>query len=192
MTTPRWPVSGSRVKMTPALARSERTIFWMPTERRDAELVEAHVEAVADRARGEERGEGAADGVDHRGLAADVEERLLLAGEARARQVFGGRRRADGDIGHGLAARAGELLVPGEDLGLEVGGHRRGDHQVADAIGAPPEVVEVALVDADEQLPKRPLEVAGGEEMTIAVGGHREAVGHLHAERREPPNELAE
>ena len=64
---------------------------------RDLHVVEALGLAVADGAVGEQRGVAAPAGVEQGLFAADVEEGLLLAGEARVRQVFGGGAAAHRD-----------------------------------------------------------------------------------------------
>ena len=98
-TTSRKPVSVSIENITPALARSERTIRCTPTERATCDVVEALVGPVADRPVGEQRGDSSAG--PHRaacGVAVDVEEGLLLAGEAGVGQVLGRRAAADGHV----------------------------------------------------------------------------------------------
>ena len=82
---------------------------------RDLEMVEAVVDAVDDRAIGEERGEAAPAGFEQLGFAAHVEKALMLTGEARGRQVFGGRRAAHRDR-DALAAFLFERVIGGGDL----------------------------------------------------------------------------
>ena len=65
---------------------------------RDVHVVEAALVSVRDRAVGEQRGEAVADGVEHVVDADDVQERLLLAREARVGEVLGGRRGAHSDV----------------------------------------------------------------------------------------------
>ena len=96
-TTSRKPDSVSSVNITPLAARSERTIFMHADRERDLEVVEALVDAVGDGAVGEQRGEAAPDRVEQHGLAADVQEGLVLAGEAGGRQILGGGRAAHRD-----------------------------------------------------------------------------------------------
>ena len=93
------PVSVSIENITPAPPRSERTMRWTPIDSATLQVVEALGLAVADRAIGEERGEAAPAGVEQRRLAADVEEGLLLAGEARVGQVLGRGAGTHGDGG---------------------------------------------------------------------------------------------
>jgi hypothetical protein len=60
-------------------------------------LVDPVAPPVAHGTVGPERRPAAPDRVEEGRLADDVEERVLLAGEARVREVFGGGRRPDGD-----------------------------------------------------------------------------------------------
>ncbi len=66
---------------------------------RHLQVVEAARLAVADRPVGEKRGEATAAGVEQGVGTADVQERLLLAGEAGIRQVLGRGAGAYGDVG---------------------------------------------------------------------------------------------
>ena len=65
---------------------------------RHLEVIEALVHAIADGPVGEERGEAAFARLQQRRDALYVEIRLLLAGEARIGQVFGGGRGSHRDI----------------------------------------------------------------------------------------------
>ena len=78
--------------ITPDEAISERTIFITPIDRDDLEVVEALVDSVMNGAIGEQAGETTSARVEQTLFAVDVEIRILLAGEARRRQVLGGRR----------------------------------------------------------------------------------------------------
>ena len=60
-------------------------------------MVEAVVDAIDDGAVGEDRRKAAPAGFDHVGLAAHIQKALMLTGEARGRQVLGGRRAAHRD-----------------------------------------------------------------------------------------------
>jgi hypothetical protein len=64
----------------------------------DLQVVEPPLLPVDDRAVGEQRGEAPLDRVEQHRFAADVEVGLLLAGEARLREVLRGGAAADGDI----------------------------------------------------------------------------------------------
>jgi hypothetical protein len=63
----------------------------------DLEVIEAVVDAIGDRAVGEDRGEAAAASVEQCIRTAHVEKTFMLPGEARRRQVLSGRRAAHGD-----------------------------------------------------------------------------------------------
>ncbi len=88
---------------------------------RDVEVVEAVVDAVLHRAIGEQTGEAAATGLDECGLAADVEETLVLTREARLRQIFRRRRAANrnGNVG---TLFCDETFVCGDDFGAQIVG----------------------------------------------------------------------
>ena len=70
----------------------------------DLEVVEALVEAVGDRAIGEDRGKAAPAGLEQVLGAAHIEEAFVLAGKACGRQIFRRRRTShrDGDAGPGF------------------------------------------------------------------------------------------
>ncbi len=78
-------------------------------------VIEVLGDPVADRPVGEERGEAVPAGIEQRRFAADVEEGLLLSGEARVRQVFRRGARAHRDVGIGLAGPFAELAIGGRD-----------------------------------------------------------------------------
>jgi hypothetical protein len=59
-----------------------------PMDKRDERVIEALVDAVGDRAVGEERGKRTAAVLQQRGVALHVQIGLLLAGEARIRQIL--------------------------------------------------------------------------------------------------------
>src|SRR6516164_1175285 len=73
-------------------------------------MVEAVVYAIDDGAVGEDRRKALPARFDHRGLAAHVQKALVLAGKARIRKVFRGRRAANRD-GHASAALALEASI---------------------------------------------------------------------------------
>src|SRR6185436_18901550 len=94
-------------------------------------VIEATVNAIRDRPIVVERRVDLADRVEDLGLAANVEERLLLAGEGSIWQVFGGCRGADGerDFTRELLAK---LLIVGSYLGFHIGRKRRRRDPLAD------------------------------------------------------------
>ena len=81
-------------------------------------MVEAHVLAVANGAGGEEAREAPLDRIQKLGVAVDVQEALLLAGEARRRQVLGGGRRADRHVGEVFPVAGGQFTVAPQYLRL--------------------------------------------------------------------------
>src|SRR3989344_4424929 len=65
---------------------------------RNIHVVEPFVVAVGNRACGKERPETRAHGFEYMVAAAYAEVRILLTGKGGTRQIFGSRRRADGDV----------------------------------------------------------------------------------------------
>ena len=88
-----------------------------------AQVIEAVLDAVDDGAIGEDRGEAAPARGEQRGLAPDPQIALVLAGEARLRQVLRGRARSDRHRRLG-AVLARERPVGGDDLLREPGRQR--------------------------------------------------------------------
>ena len=123
-TTSRNPDSVSSENMTPEEARSERTIFMTPIESASLEVVEALVDAVVDGTVDEQAGEAAPAGVEQARVALDVQVGLVLAGEARGREVLGGGRAAHGQADV-LAVLRLQLPVSPEDLVDQSSGIRR-------------------------------------------------------------------
>ena len=156
-------------------------------------MVEAVVDAVDDGAVGEERGEAApARASSSAASPADVQEALLLAGEARLRQILGGRARADRHrrlIGPGLArerpyaetiassrpAGSGADSTSARSLAPRRGqrGHVLAGHPFED--GGEPVAQAVAV-----------------EERPVGVRGDRESVGNANPGRAELAVELTE
>ena len=105
----------------------------------DLEMIEAVVDAIDDRPVGEERGEALAAGLEDVVVAADVEIALVLTGEARRRQILGGRRTAHRDRDIGAVLRL-QPPIGGDDLPPQrVGPGRLVDDLVALARRAFPE-----------------------------------------------------
>src|SRR5205814_3158625 len=99
------------------------------------------------------------DGVEHRLLALDVEIGVLLAGEARSRQVLCRRRRSYGYVG-------GLYLVAGRQPGVCLHGlvgdfvwKVRREDELADAGAAFDEVLEVVALEASEQAGDGPFQL---------------------------------
>ena len=151
-----------------------------PTDSADLEMIETVVDAIDDRAIGEEGGEALPARLEHIVGAADVEIALVLAGEAGRRQVLGGGRTANGDRDIGAV------------LGLElaVGGGDRLTHRLAPGrrIDDPPrlgaargEKLDVGDVEIVQQRVQRLPDLRGLHGAVIDVDREREAVGHAHA-----------
>ena len=92
------PVSVSIENITPALARSDRTIFCTPTDSATCDVVEAVMHPVDDRAVGEERRVAASHRVEQHRLAMNVEKGLLLTRETRLREILGRCAAAHGHV----------------------------------------------------------------------------------------------
>ena len=85
---------------------------------RDLEMVESIVDAIGDRAIGENGCKAAAAGFEQIVGAADIQKTLVLAGKARRRKIFRGGRTADGN-GHIRAVLRLELPIGAADLFAE-------------------------------------------------------------------------
>ena len=123
-TTSRKPDSVSSVNMTPAAPVSERTMRCTPADKATSAWSEALVDAGRNGAVVVTRGEHFLDRVQDVVQPVDVEEGLLLAGEGRVRQVFGGGRSGLKDMSAGVGDQA---LVLGGDLDRQRGQERRLD-----------------------------------------------------------------
>ena len=66
-------------------------------------MIEAVVDAIDDCPVSEDRGKAPSASLDHISLAAHVQETLVVPGETRSRQIFGGRRAAHRDRDPGAA-----------------------------------------------------------------------------------------
>ncbi len=109
------------------------------------EVIEAIVDAIADGAVGEQAREAMTDGVENRRGAAHVEIGVMLAGETRARQIFGRRRRAhrDRQIGAIFLREAGQRVA---NVGLEIGRRLRAVDNLAGERGPLCEIVDVRRI----------------------------------------------
>ena len=96
----------------------------------DLEMIEAIVDAIGDRAIREQRGEAAPARIHQIARPANIEEAVVLACEARGRQIFGGGRAAHGDreICDRIPVRVGDRLPPPRDAGLPDRWRRRRWH----------------------------------------------------------------
>ena len=157
----------------------------------DLEVIESVVDAIDDAAVGEQRGEALTAGLEQVVGAGDVEVGLVLAGEARGRQILGGRGAAhgDGDIGSVLLF---ERLVGGCDAlahRLRAGG---GVDDPAGLGGVLREQREVGDVEVVQQRAQRRPGVGRLQGFVIGLRGQREAVGNADALRTEFVIHLAE
>ena len=159
---------------------------------RHREVIEVHVLPIGHRPRCKQAGEAALGGVEELGGAAHVQEGVLLSGEARGGQVFGGGRRTHRDV---------HRVVPELLRQLGVGGGHLLDHlcrpactedRVADPVRAVGEVGDVAGVQSVEGVGDDTLEGRGAHELTVGIGGQREARRHAHAEVGQLGEHLAE
>ena len=121
----------------------------MPADSATCVVREALVHAIGDGAIVEQRGEHFVHALEQRIAAAHVEERFLLAGERRVRQILGGGRGAhrDGDV-----APAAHALERFEDLALEPRRERRRQNPVADLRADARELLDVVDVERRELL----------------------------------------
>jgi hypothetical protein len=124
-------------------------------------------------------------------LTADVEERLLLAGEAGVGQIFCRCARAHGNGDIRYAGTGCELAVGGGDIGRDVVGPVALEKELADRMAG---LGQAGLCGGPVSDQGRDLaaEIVGGEVPTIGFGGRGEPGWHINACRAEPPHHLAE
>ena len=190
-TTSRNPDSVSSVKMTPLEARSARTIFMTADRQCDFEMVEAVVDAIDDGPVSEDRGKTAPARLDHLGLAAHVKETFVLPGEARGRQVLGGRRAAHRNCDPGAAFRL-ERAIRRRDLAAQfriAGGFV---DQMAGSLGALGQKLYIVMVKIGKEAAQPVPGTSESERLAISTGSERKAVGDPTAIRREQGRELAQ
>jgi hypothetical protein len=144
------------------------------------EVVDAAFGAVGDGAVLEEAGEAGAHRVQQARLAGDVEEGLVLAGEAGGGQVFGGGRAAHGQRQR-VAVLVLQLRVGAADLGHHLFGQRGAGHDVARQLRAARQVVDVLHVHAVQHLVQAGQGACAFQHVAVGLGGDREAVGNPHA-----------
>ena len=147
---------------------------------RDFEMVESVIDAIGDRAIGENGRKAAAAGFEQIVGAADIQKALVLAGKARRRKVFRGGRTSDGD-GNISAVFRFELPIGAVDLFAQRAGRGRLVNDLARFRGPLGEDVDVPLIQVIEQL-MQPLPRFGGRErIAIGIRNQRKAVGNAHA-----------
>jgi hypothetical protein len=154
-------------------------------------MIEAIVDAVADRAVGEDAGEAMAHRVEDGSLAAHIEIAFMLSGEAGVGQVFRRRRRADRD-GQVRAIFLRELRQRLADFGLQIGRQAGAIDDFSRAGGAPRQIRDVGRVQAVERFAQLPPSPGLFQRVTIGVGGNRESMRNSDTLRRESPEHFAE
>jgi hypothetical protein len=112
--------------------------------------------------------------------AANIEKRLLLPGERRVGQILRRRRRPDSE--RDVTTRAGQLLIGGADLGLQIRRERLGDDGVADLSPGPGELLHVLGVQAGEPAADCLGQSRVADEAAVRLSGRGEPVRHPHAQ----------
>ena len=155
-------------------------------------MLEPVVHAVGDGTVVVEAGEDFLDLVHDIVGTGDVEERLLLAGEAGIRQVFGGR---GGTHGHGHVAAAvlgAELRVGATDVGIQIRLQGRVDHPGADFLAGRGQGGHVFHVQRGQLVEDALGEVVVGDERLERLGRGRVAAGHRDAQVGQVADHLAQ
>ena len=173
---------GTRVCRDHALHRDRK---------RDGKMVEMFVEPVVDGACGEERCEARFDGAQDILVAPYAEVGVVLSGEARVGQVFGGCTRADGDIDV-PAVFLFHRAVSADYLRFQLRGHRRALDACAHFRAHTLEAPEVAVFEPAERRADKILEPRLADEEAVACGGDDEARRDADALRGEFLQHLAE
>ena len=168
----------SRVKITPAEARSLRTIFCTPTERRHRLVVEAVLGAVHDGPVGEERRHAVAYLVEQLIQALHVQVALLLSRERGGGKILGGGAGADCDVGLRHRVLGGQLAVGRSHRRGNGLGQRRAPDPLADLVARGLEGGHVGDVEA----PQIPIDLLGqprfGEVLPVGVRREGEPIGN--------------
>jgi len=157
----------------------------------DLEVVEALVDPVVDGAIGEQTGKAATTGVQQALLAADVQEGLLLAGEAGVRKVLGGGRAAHRQA-QPFTVLFDQLAVAGADGLLEIPRQSCAVNHLARDLCASLQIGHVLGIQPVQRL----MQAGPGIRLIqhVPVGGRRdgESVGHAHALTGQLPVHLTE
>ena len=151
-----------------------------PTDSADLEVVEALIDAVMDGAVGEQAGEASAARVEQTLGALDVEIGLLLSGEARRRQVLGGRRTAhrQTDI---FAVLVLKLAVRVENLRGQVVREPGAVDDLSGALGLACQHGDVGGVDFVELGVQRVPGAGAFQHVAVGLGGGGEPVRNADA-----------
>ena len=178
-TTSRKPDSVSKVNITPLDGEIGAHHLHHPDGERDLEVIEAVVDAIDDGAVGEQRGKAAPAGLEQVLLATDVQIALVLTGEARGRQILGGRRAAHGDR-HVGAVLLLELAIGGSDR-LRAAPPCRSPHRRSRApCGTLRQKRDIGLVELIECRMQRLPGLRGGQGVAIGLRDDGKAVRHAY------------
>ena len=147
-------------------------------------MIEALVDAVGNRAIGEDRGKAAPAGFEQILRAAHIEKAFMLAGKTRGRQIFRRRRTPHRNSGAG----------PGLPLELPIGFHdlfaeRRRVHRPVDDVaglgGGGRKLLDLALVETVEKPMKFVRDTGLRQRIAISVCGDGKAIGDSNPFRRQ-------
>ena len=158
---------------------------------RDFEMVEALVHTVADGAVGEERSEAPLACLQQGRRTVDIQVRLLLSGEARVGQIFGGGRGSHRDVQR-HSASALQLAIGLADEILQVRRQRGVENDLPHGLAALAQVRHVARVEVQECRSDLLIDSCLADEMAERLGRDRKAIGHFHSLAREFADHLAE
>jgi hypothetical protein len=157
----------------------------------DLQMIEPLVDAIRDRAVGEQRREGAPACVDEGRVALDIEEGLLLAGKAGVWQVFGGRAAADRDI-DGFVHPLAEPIVGRQNRFFDRRGQCAEQEGLTDLAPALLEIADIARIEPGDERANLFIEMVALEKRAIGAHGDREAVRHVDSGCAQCAPQLAE
>ena len=154
-------------------------------------MIEAVVDAVLHGAIGEQTRKAAPARIDQRGLAADVEETLVLTREARLRQVFRGRGTANGNR-YVRALFRDEVLVRCRYFRTQTVGQLG----FADQLAAPPrpvhQAIRVVRRNAVEQLVQASCKAVVRDEIPVCRCRHGKTRRYRRLRAAQRPEQFAE
>ncbi len=134
-------------------------------------MIESVLGAIDDCPVREDGSEAAPAGLDHGRFAADIEETVVLAGEARRRQVLGRRRTADRDRQLNTVFR-----LHGPPGGTDFGAKRFAIHGVIDdlsgRLSAPRKLLHIAYIETVQKFAK--LRPGVSLRQAVAIGRGRD------------------
>src|SRR6516162_876497 len=139
-------------------------------------MVEAVVHAIDNGPVSEDRGKTAPAGLDHLGLAAYVQETLVLPGEARSREILGSRRAAHRNGGPG-AAFGLERAIGRCDLTTQFRIASGLVDQQAGSLGALGQKLYIVMVEIGEEAAQPVPGTSQSERLAVSTGDERKAVG---------------